>query len=208
METKEILDAIQNAAKTIATPNCAAVISAIASVGAVLVTIMIAIKQVGIAKKQNEIAEKQAEISEQQNKIALFKERYAVYCEVLKIINVSSQIKELGQRKKSAILHDIEIIFGISFSDEDNLSQAMVMLSQIKRSEYVIQQALFLFRGIEEKDVNELINAWMNCMSHLTRMDNLTLFDPKGTIEKSFIDKCYMFYSKYSNIIEKQLDLK
>lgn len=96
LETKEILDAIQKAAETIATPNCAAWLSAVASVGAVAVAIIIAIKQNGIAKKQNEIAQRQVKISEQQNGIALFEKRYEFYQMVRDCLSVAQFLLQFG----------------------------------------------------------------------------------------------------------------
>lgn len=70
LETKGIFAAIQKAANTIATPNCAAWLSAIAALAAVVAAIIIAIKQNKIAKQQTEIAAEQNKFSEEQTQIA------------------------------------------------------------------------------------------------------------------------------------------
>ena len=107
METEEILAAIQKAAETIATPNCAdkvsvviSIISALISLVAVIVAGYVAWKQYGITKKQNEITKKQNEIAfkqvelaDQQNRISLFRERYELYQLLEKCMNMSDFLK-------------------------------------------------------------------------------------------------------------------
>lgn len=215
LETKEILDAIQKAAETIATPNCAVWLSAVAAIGAVVVAIIVAVrqnniagKQTDIAKKQTEIAKIQAEISEQQNKIALFKERYAVYCEIRKIINISGQIVERGKRRKEELFHDIEIIYNIKFTNQEGILQWVAMLSQIKRSEYIIMQSTFLFPTVDEKDIVGLIEVWIEYMAYLLNDRTKRYVDPEAEREKLFVEECDKFFDKYGDLIEEQLNLK
>lgn len=72
----ELYTEIQNAANIIAAPNWADKLSAMAASIAVIVAVIVALRQNKILKQQNEIAIKQAEIAEEQNKIALFDRRY------------------------------------------------------------------------------------------------------------------------------------
>lgn len=92
---ENLLIEIQNAAKVIATPNCAAWISAIAALSAVVVAVVVAFMQNRISQKQNEISKQQVKIAEQQNKIALFKERYLVYCELCKFFGICAEMKKM-----------------------------------------------------------------------------------------------------------------
>lgn len=96
METEEIIAAITEAANTIARPNWAAVVSAVAAIFAVAVACIVAWKQCGIAKKQNEIVLKQAKIAEQQNMIALFEKRYDVYITVKKVVDIAEEIYKIS----------------------------------------------------------------------------------------------------------------
>lgn len=213
METVEILAAIQKAADTIATPNWAAIASVVISFLAVIVATGVAIyvakKQNKITEKQTEIALKQAEIAEQQNKIALFQERYSVYRETMKVQSISLQISSFGVKKRTILLHEIEAIYGVQFPIEESpLDLAVSFISQIKASEYIIRQAVFLFRNIEEEDINGLMDAWIEYAIYLSKGDTSTLVDPNGVAEKAFIEKCNNFYSKYSATIEDQLDLR
>jgi len=54
-------------------------VSALGTIAAVVVAVIIANRQNEIAKKQNAIAKQQAEIAEQQNRIALFEKRFEFY---------------------------------------------------------------------------------------------------------------------------------
>lgn len=54
-------------------------VSALGSVTAVVVALIVANRQNEIARKQNEIAAQQAEIAEQQNRISLFEKRFEFY---------------------------------------------------------------------------------------------------------------------------------
>ncbi len=112
METEEIIAAISEAANTIASPNWAATLSAIASIGAVIAAILIAFKQVKIATRQNEIAKKQAEISDQQNKIALFEKRYEVYETTRICVHAARKIADLAKD-----INDVYEFFCVAFHD-------------------------------------------------------------------------------------------
>lgn len=150
METKEILDAIQKAAETIATPNWAAVISAIASIGAVVVAVVIAIKQVEIAKKQNEIAEKQTEIADKQNRIALFEKRFELY-NILKSCTISPEIIKLVEGEKDILKYLANVLGQNSeAADEPDSNEAKLYLTNCSVK---LQQSLFLF----SKDITPYI---------------------------------------------------
>ncbi len=208
METEKILAAIKGAANTIATPNWATILSAIASIGAILAAVIIAIKQAKIAKKQNEIAEKQAEISDQQNKIALFEKKYDVFCELFKIVNISDQIDYSGPHKRYSLLHEIEAIYGIEFaSDQDIVNQLLKTLTRIKQSEYIIKQSAFLFDCLDEADIDRLIESMMECMIFIIK-DNGKMVNTEANDVQEFITVCTDFNSKYLDAIKAELSLK
>lgn len=116
LETKEILDTIQKAAETIAAPNCAAWLSAVATVGAVTVAIIVAVKQNNIAKKQNEIILKQADIAKKQNEIALFEKKYAVYNICTLCISFLQSINGMDDTRLKLSITKIRELFIVSFS--------------------------------------------------------------------------------------------
>lgn len=204
MEIEKILAAIQIAADTIATPNWAAWLSAVAALGAVAVAIVVAIKQNKIAKKQNEIAEKQAEIAEQQNKIALFHERYAMYCELQRIIILGKQLRYRGMDNRSVVLHQVEDIYGIDLKigETVRLETTIRLLSktQVTRSEF--RRAIFLFPGIKERDIVDLATAWTNYLIMLLE-EGSSLEDT----QKIFHEKCDAFLTNYLEMMESQLVL-
>jgi len=94
LETEEIIAAISEAANTIANPNWANTIALVLSLATVIMTGIIAYFQIKISKQHTDIAK-------QQNEISLFKERYLVYCEFQKIINVHAHIADDGATKKA-----------------------------------------------------------------------------------------------------------
>lgn len=207
METEEILAAIQEAAKTIATPNWATVISAIASVGAVISAVVIAIKQVGISNKQSKIAQNQAEISDQQNRIALFEKQYEVYCELFKMISIGNQLDYPGTHSRFSLLHEIEVIYGVNFTDGENLNaQLRASLAQIKKSEYIVKQSAFLFGCIDEKDIDKLVNTLMDCMIFILKSNSEEINIKEHDIDE-FIKVSNNFTSKYLNSMEAELSL-
>lgn len=215
----ELLLAIKDAADTIAAPNWAVAISAFAAVGTVLVAVLIALKQIKIAKeqneitkKQNEIAQKQIEISEQQNKIALFKERYSVYCELQKSVRFGKEVKKLfdtivqGYSVSSiSILNIGLLVFGLKPSTEspslEELSLALTV--QIESSKYLVKQAIFLFDGIEEKDIDDLFNSLLGYIVSLVVFKD---FAPDNGDHIS--STCERFYDKYMKKIERTLNLR
>lgn len=66
-----------------------------------------------------------------------------------------------------------------------------------------MQQAVFLFNDIEERDINALFRVRLGLLSFLTKKDNLP-----GTIFEEFIEKCNYFEKKYMATMKKQLNLK
>lgn len=143
LETKEILDAIQKATETIATPNCAAWLSAVASVGAVFAAIIIAVKQREISMKQNEIAEKQASIAEQQNRIELFEKRYELYQLAVKCMNVaffleSYRYHNANEFYKYVFLYFNEIVMENQNVGKDRVTYAMNdIANRLHQSEFL-----------------------------------------------------------------------
>lgn len=77
---------------------CAAWMSAMATLDAVIVAIIIAIKQ-------NKIAQKQTEISEQQNKIVLFEKRYEFYQMVRDCLSLARFLPQFGDSKNNIYIY-------------------------------------------------------------------------------------------------------
>lgn len=208
METEEILAAIQRAADTIAKPNCTAWLSALAALGAVAVAIIVAVKQNNIAKKQNKIVLKQAEISEQQNRIALFDKRYEVYGELLKICNISNQIECINEHQRMPLLCAVEAIYEIEIVNKNSINtQLNVVITRIKKSEYILHQSEFLFSNIDGENVKELIGNLLTCLIFIVKETNIPVSKDIPEM-KNFIDVCNDFMQKYSNMMEKELSLK
>ena len=216
---EELLFAIKDAADTIAAPNWAVAISALAAVGTVFVAVLIALKQIKIAKeqneitkKQNEIAQKQIEISEQQNKIALFKERYSVYCELQKNVRFGKEVKKMFDTTAEeysvssiSILNMGLLVFGFKPSTESpSLEELSIELTvRIESSKYLVKQAIFLFDDIEEKDIDDLFNSLLGYIASLVVFKD---FAPGNGNHIS--STCERFCDKYMKKIERTLNLR
>lgn len=87
----ELLVAIQEAANTIAAPNCADKLSVLLSLLAILAAGFVAWRQNKISREQTEISKRQTEIADRQNKIALFEKRHEIY-DLLYTCRISVQI--------------------------------------------------------------------------------------------------------------------
>lgn len=209
METEEILAAIQKAADTIATPNWAAVMSAIASVGAVIVAVVIAIKQVEIAKKQNEIAEKQANISIEQNKIALFEKRFRAYDKISKIIGIAHVIEKSGESSLEIIYATIASILEYNVN-KDLTKPDGTTIVEIQCTREFVKQASFLFAGIDRKDVDILWSKFQGFFLNLTlevaRNSAMTLNQFEHPLKDEFIRESKSFGKKYTNLMRESLD--
>lgn len=193
METEEIIVEIQKAAETIAKPNCAAWLSILLSLLAIVVAGYVALKQ--------------ANISEQQNKIALFEKKYKVYCELFKIVNIGDQLDYPGPHTCFSLLHEVEVICGIKFTDKDDVNaQLREILTQIKQSEYIIKQSAFLFNCINEEDISKLIDALMDCMIFILKGKKKEI-NIKDSEISEFIKVSKSFNSKYLDSIETELTL-
>lgn len=137
METEEILVAIQNAAETIAAPNWADVASVCFSLAAVIVAVIIALKQ-------NEISRKQASIADKQNKIALFERRLEIY-DILSSCRASASIIKLSDDdNKENILRYLFISFAENTQIKNTFGDEEMRLYLINCSTK-LQQARFLF---------------------------------------------------------------
>lgn len=151
METEEILEAIQKAAETIATPNWADKLSLLVSFLAILVAAGVAVY---VAKKQNGISEKQADIAEQQNRIALFEKRYELYRLVSKCIGLSGLISTVTRAVNS--VSDIYTCLSVEFdeiSSEDLAAGSHTIVSKMVDITNRLELSEFLF----SKDVSEQI---------------------------------------------------
>lgn len=148
METDEILAAIQEAAKTIATPNWADKLSVILSFLAIVVAAGVAVyvakKQNEIAKKQNEISQKQAEIAEQQNKISLLEERITIYVIGFCCKNIAEKILKSAKNSKEAInlfqvtIIKVPFIFSTLTINQDFIGETDIklILEKLTHAEY------------------------------------------------------------------------
>ena len=207
METEEILAAIQKAADTIATPNCAAWLSAIAALAAVAVAIIIAIKQNRIAKKQNEIARKQAEISEQQNRIALFEKRYDIYYEITKIIEIGEQLASPEPLSIYFILCLLEVDLEIKFSDEQDKNAMLTMVyAKLSQAMHIVDQAVFLFPRVDETDIEQLFGDALDFITFLATSNEEEINKENADV-RNFINTSKDFKGKYFEMIENKLDL-
>lgn len=114
----EILVAIQEAANTIAAPNCADKLSVFLSFLAILAAGFVAWRQNKISREQTEISKKQTEISQEQvaiadkqNRIALFEKRFEIY-DILSSCSASAQvIKMLNKNENEDVLQDLFFVF-------------------------------------------------------------------------------------------------
>ena len=146
MEMEEILAAIQQAAETIATPNCAAWLSVAVSLLAVLVAGV-------VAWRQNIIAAKQAEIAEQQNKIALFEKRFSVYETARKCVYAANRISA-----KAGNLDDVYYIFYVEFVGWQSLNP-MDIKNKNTALFFDITDILFQSEFLFSKEISEKICA-------------------------------------------------
>lgn len=201
METEEILAAIQKAAETIATPNWAAILSVIISLLAVVVAGFVAWKQIEISKRQ-------ADISNKQNKIALFEKKYEVYCELFKVISIGGQIDDSKPFSRFESLHEIEVIYGIDIAIDQGINDQLVsILTQVKLSEYIIRQSMFLFDYLTEADIDKLMECLMNCMIFIVK-SRKEFINPKTDDVRKFSSACKEFKESYLVKIETELSLK
>lgn len=135
METEKILEVIQNAANTIATPNWADILSATLSLFAILVAGF-------VAWKQNKIAQEQVSIADKQNRIALFEKRLEIY-DILSSCAGSVPIIKLADNKENILRY----LF-ISFADNTHIKNTVddeEMRLYLISCSTKLQQARFLF---------------------------------------------------------------
>ena len=170
METEEIIVAIQEAAKTIATPNWAAILSVIISLFAVAVAGF-------VAWKQNKISEQQAKIMEQQNKIAIFDKQFELYDITTKCIQFAKGLSlSMGFDPKKVTLSNIRSTFLSAFSDtyvaRDAIDQFEYMFyyqeaCKIRKKLY---QAEFLF----SKEISQYLLSLADNLIYLICSDVFT----------------------------------
>lgn len=207
METKDIFEAIQKAAETIATPNIAAWLSVVLSFLAIVVASIVAWKQGIIMKTQNEIAQKQAAISEQQNKIALFEKRYDVYYEVVKIIGIGEELDSSEPMTISAILDALEAALGIKVSNrKDTSAISTTIVARILEAEHILDQSMFLFPYVSETDIDNLLNSAAEFIGFVEMSDKEKL-DMENAYVKNFFETSKEFKEKYLKMITEKLDL-
>lgn len=171
----ELLVAIQEAAKTIAAPNWADIVS----VGFSLLAVIVA----GIvAWRQNEISRKQTSIADKQNRIALFEKRLEIY-DILLFCNANIEgMKSLGENED--ILKHLLIV--LSDNPEEYLSynrdEARLYLANCSIK---LQRAAFFF---PEKIVPYINNVSI-ALVRLARADVET-YEPKkyNEIKQKFFE--------------------
>jgi len=186
---EELFTEIQNAANVIAVPNWADKLSALAASCAVMVAVILALRQNKILKQQNEIAIKQAEIAEKQNKIALFEKKYEMYQKILfwnhfalliamqaitsddiyvifLIAKNKQDIKETEINKESLRL---EMLEGVNLLDQVKFlfSQDIIEYSLYMSSELVLMLTNCLILKVDylkdaKKSLNEILKKYEN----------------------------------------------
>lgn len=120
---EEILEAIKEAANTIATPNWADIVGVCFSLLAIVVAGF-------VAWRQNEISRKQTAIADKQNKINLFEMRFEIY-EILIFCAACARLIESTNKKE-----DVVEYFFISFTKdprelrEFNFSKAVLYVTK------------------------------------------------------------------------------
>lgn len=139
METKEILDAIQKAAETIATPNWADILSVVLSLLAVTVAGV-------VAWKQSKISREQASIADKQNKIALFEKRLEIY-NILSSCSSSVRILEVADNSEN-ILKYLFIILSDNSKKQNKSERNEVQLHLANCSAKLMQARFFFSEGI------------------------------------------------------------
>ena len=135
----DLIAEMQNAAKTVASPNCADVVAIIISTISLVVSSIVAIMQVKISKQQ-------AKISGQQNRIALFEKRYEIY----ELIQDSNRFiwKINAAAHKNEDICVLYVMSKCKLGIEDDLKlfgNKEIVASRIMDSSQKIYQAEFLF---------------------------------------------------------------
>ena len=237
METEEIIVAIHEAAKTIATPNWADILSVIVALGAVVVAVIIAFKQNKIAKQQNElvkqqnvfaeqqnqivkqqnelakqqnkIAEKQAEIANQQNEIALFDKGVQVYTEIVKICNV---VEILNMTNISSYPASMIFKFIQEQMEYEISTDLLTNLSMYHRTITILKQAPFFFPQIPLHDVNNFgfnfSSLFFNLNTELINNPDITMEQFENEARQNFIASAESFCTKYLLYIVECLKLQ
>lgn len=178
---EKLLVAIQDAATTIATPNWADTLSAIASVVAVIAACLIAWKQYGITKKQNEISEQQARIMDQQNKIAVFDKQFELYNITEKCLQFSKALSlSFGFSPGTVTLPNIQLSFLGAFSDiyaNPETIESFKNIFYFQETQKIVKklsQAEFVFSKEVSEDIGGHLVSLANCLSYLICADMFT----------------------------------
>lgn len=150
METGEIFVAIQEAAKTVATPNWADKLSIVVSLIAVVVAGFVAWKQIGITKEQMKIANKQADISKEQNKISLLEKRIEVFELAILAKTVAKEIIESANNNIESCrifvrhFNEFPAMAGNLLTNENQLNpqQTKLILMKISNAEFIFSEEI------------------------------------------------------------------
>ena len=177
LEIEKIAD---KAAKTIATPNWADILSVILSLLAVIVAGIVAWKQIEIAKKQNEISEQQAKIMDQQNKIAVFDKQYKVYDITTKCLMLSQTLTLTLLASTTPSLSNIRSIFLNVFNDihiesaiADN-NEDVLYLREVGKLRDKLYQTEFLFPNDVSEDIAKPLILLADSLLYLICANTLT----------------------------------
>lgn len=180
----ELFTEIQNAAKMIASPNYADILSVILSSASIIISAIVALV---IMHKQNNISKQQAKISEQQNNISLFKLRYDVrnhvflcYQFAVSVVEFAKKNEDLYRLYCSSIKNDFlaneneglyEIYCSVSKNENFALKQKTdnaFIANEIKSYIAELDKARFLFPRDISVSVDKLFDALLllvrNCV--------------------------------------------
>lgn len=149
----ELIFAIQEAANTIATPNCVDIMSMFLSLGAIFAATY-------VACSQNEIMKQQASIADKQNKIALFERRFEIV-DVLICCKTSLHLLELASEDT-----DVLRLLFLAFSKPNqkfNYEEARHYLencsTKLQHADYFFSEGISSFIIIISADLFFLANA-------------------------------------------------
>jgi len=213
LETEELFTAIQKAADTIANPNWAAIMSALASILAVIVAGIVAWKQYGIAKKQNEIAEKQADIADKQNKISLFERRYSAYKEIVNVLSLARDFNYF--RSCTLYKYFIGVLLTLNYPEPQSSNpNTFVYHARIDSTTSLIEQSTFLFPSIQKDDADELSKKFRHFFVSIEtsmpndREKNVSEYYEGSDAMNDFFNASKTFSNKYLKMMEEFLSFE
>lgn len=194
MEMEEILAAIQKAADTIATPNCAAWLSILLSFLAIVVA--------------GHVALKQAKISEQQNRIALFEKRMECYTTIQNLLVVGKQMEDIEVNK------GVQVAFRVYLGQPENIVDNIsvtVFAAQLKQKQAIVVSGEFLFPHYDTELLQKIIDVGveliMQTATHDMESANAPLSARAEQLKTKYCQLCKQYESTYLESMEEELQL-